>query len=299
MRFDVVTFGSALVDIFVNTDLPERAGRISYPAGSKIKITETRTDIGGGGTNSAVAFSRLGMKTGCICKIGDDVNGKDILNSLKKENVKFLGEVQKYSKNDFSIILDSREHERTILVNKKISNNIHFNYLNTRKIKTKWLYLSTVLGESFQTQKKLARKLHLEGVRIAFNPTEYLIKEENILPLLKFCDVFVLNCDEAKLLTKEKDLLIGLYKLGPKIVVITDKNNMISCYDGRKKYFLKPNKIKVVERTGAGDAFSSGFVAGQIVGKSIDESLKLGLKESESVIRYLGAKNKLLRMNLK
>ena len=59
------------------------------------------------------------------------------------------------------------------------------------------------------------------------------------------------------------------------------------------------HKIKVVERTGAGDAFASGFVAGQIAGRSIMDSLKLGLKESESVIRYFGAKNKLLRMRLR
>ena len=101
------------------------------------------------------------------------------------------------------------------------------------------------------------------------------------------------------MLTKNKDLLVGLNKLGPKIVIITDKNNLISCYDGIKKYFLKPNNIKVVERTGAGDAFASGFVAGLIKGKSIEYCLKLGLRESESVIRYFGAKNNLLRMKLK
>ena len=90
-----------------------------------------------------------------------------------------------------------------------------------------------------------------------------------------------------------------LHELGPKVVVITDKDKPIVASDGVKKYFLKPHKIKVVERTGAGDAFASGFVAGQIVGLSVDESLKLGLKESESVIQYFGAKNKLLRIKLK
>ena len=101
------------------------------------------------------------------------------------------------------------------------------------------------------------------------------------------------------MLTREKDLLLGLSKLGPEIIVITDKNKKISAYDGKKKYFLIPHKIKVVERTGAGDAFASRFVAGLIVGKSIKESLKLGLRESESVIKYFGAKNNLLRIKLK
>ena len=103
------------------------------------------------------------------------------------------------------------------------------------------------------------------------------------------------------MLTKNRDLLIGLHELGPKIIVITDKNKPISCYDyyKKKRYYLKPNKIKVVERTGAGDAFASGFVAGLIRNKTIMQCLKLGLNESESVIRYFGAKNKLLRFKLK
>ncbi|MGD9276115.1 MAG: carbohydrate kinase family protein [Candidatus Pacearchaeota archaeon] len=299
MDFDVITFGSALVDIFVNTGLPEKKNDICYPAGSKIKITKTFTDIGGGGTNSAVAFSRLGLKTGCISCLGNDSYGKEILDLLKKEKVKFFGKVKKNAKTDFSIILDSKEKNRTILVNKKTNNEISFGNLNLRGIKTRWLYLSSSLGESFEAQKKLARELRNRGVKIAFNPSEYLIKEKDIRPLLKICDCLILNLEEAGLLTKEKDLLEGLYKLGPKIVVITNREKMVSCYDGKKKYFFKPGKVRVVENTGAGDAFASGFVAGQIMEKTIEESLKLGLKESESVISYFGAKNKLLKMKLK
>jgi ribokinase len=60
-----------------------------------------------------------------------------------------------------------------------------------------------------------------------------------------------------------------------------------------------PHKIKVVERTGAGDAFASGFVAGRVVGKTIPECLKLGLEEGESVLRHFGEKNNLIRRKLK
>ena len=98
---------------------------------------------------------------------------------------------------------------------------------------------------------------------------------------------------------KKGSLMVCLRGLGPKIVVVTDKNKLISCSDGDREYFLKPNKVKVVERTGAGDAFASGFVAGVIAGKTIPESLRLGLREGESVIRYFGAKNKLLRFRLR
>ena len=299
MNFDVVTFGSSVIDIFIDTGLSLKNGNMVYRAGSKIQINNSREDFGGGGSTSAVAFSRLGFKTGCITKVGDDFNGKKIINSFKKEGVKFLGRIEKNSKTDFSIILDSKEHNRTILVNKKINNEIDFKDINFKKIKTKWIYFSSVLGKSFKTQVKIARELHKKGVKIAFNPSEYLIKNENILLILKICDVFVLNKEEAELLTNEKDLLKGLYKLCPKVVVITNGSKLISCFDGKKKYFLKPKKVEVVELTGAGDAFASGFVAAQIKDKSINESLKLGLRMSESVIKHFGARNNLLKRRLK
>ena len=301
MGFDVITFGSAVVDVFVNTDVSEKKNFISYPVGSKILIKDLKMDVGGGGTNSGVAFSRLGLKTGFIGKLGDDENGRKILDLLKKEGIKFLGKVSNDHMTGQSIILDSKEKSRTILTYKGINDVIGLEDIQLKKIKTKWIYFTSLLGKSFETQKKLALRLSKKGVKIALNPSEYLIKRKNLSSILKVCDVLILNKEEAQLLVgkREKDLLEGLYNLGPKIVVITDKNKLISCYNGIKKYYLKPNKIKVVERTGAGDAFASGFVAGLIANKSIEESLKLGLKEGESVIRYFGAKNKLLRMKLK
>ncbi|MFW6283079.1 MAG: PfkB family carbohydrate kinase, partial [Minisyncoccales bacterium] len=73
---------------------------------------------------------------------------------------------------------------------------------------------------------------------------------------------------------------------------------IIKAYDGEKNYSFKPTKISFVEKTGAGDAFASGFVAGQILEKSINESLKLGFEESKNVIKHFGAKNNLIRKNL-
>ncbi len=294
MNFDVVTFGSAVVDVFVDTDVSERGKFIAYPVGSKMLLKNLKFDIGGGGTNSAVAFSRLGLKTGYIGKIGDDSDGGTILEELKKEKVKFLGKVEKGEISGHSIILDSKQNNRTILTYKGVNDDVSFKEI--KRFKTRWLYYSSLLGKSFDTQKKLAVKEARKGVKLAFNPSEYLIKRKSIKSLLKLAHVLVLNKEESKLLTKKKDLLKGLYDLGPEVVVITDKDKRVSCYDGRRKYFLKPNKIKVVERTGAGDAFASGFVAGLIKGRGINYSLKLGLKEAESVIRYFGAKNKLLRM---
>jgi ribokinase len=298
MKFDVVSFGSAVVDVFVLTDVYEQKNFISYPAGGKILIKDLKFETGGGGTNTAVAFSRLGFKTGCICKLGKDENGRKIYELLRKEKVKFLGKIVDGELTGYSVILDSRGGDRAILTYKGASDEIKFD--DIANFKTKWLYFSSLLGTSFETQKKLSGIMKKTGTKIAFNPSSYLIKNENLIPLLKITDILVLNKEEAEMLVgKEKDLLKGLYNLTKGIVVITDKDKLITCYDGKEKYFLKPHNIKVVERTVAGDAFASGFVAGRMAGKGIKECLKLGLRESESVIKKFGAKNNLLRFKLK
>lgn len=301
MKFDVITFGSAVKDVFVATDLAEKGNFIAYPIGSKILIEELRYDIGGGGTNTAVAFSRLGFKTGYVGKLGKDFNGYDILNLLNKEKVTFLGAIEKNGITGFSIILDSKENDRTVLTYKGINDTIHFKDIRLNKPNTDWLYCSSMVGKSLDTQISLARKMKLKGVKIAYNPSSYSTKnKESIEPLLMMADILILNKEEAGMLTRRDDLLRGLHDITGGTIVITDKDKRIRAYDGRKKYFLMPNRrVKVKERTGAGDAFASGFVAGQMAGRDINFSLKLGLMESESVIKYFGAKNNLLRMNLK
>jgi len=297
--FDVISFGSAVLDIFLDTGLREKGKFIAYPVGEKLQVKDMEFYIGGGGTNTAVAFSRLGLKTGYLGKIADDFSGKKILENLKKEKIEFLGVFEKGAKGGYSIILDSKEKDRTVLTYKGVNDEIKFSEINLKKIKTKWIYLSSFLGRSFESEKRLAKKLHSQGVKIAFNPSYYLIKVKNLNEILKITEVLILNKDEAKLLTKEKDLVRGLKKLGPKKVIITDGKNTTWYFDGVKKISIKPKKIKVVEETGAGDAFASGFVAGQIVGKSVEESLKLGQEECESVIRHFGAKNNLIKRKIK
>ena len=89
--YDVITVGSNTLDVFAKTDseLIEIKTKnfteelLAYPLGSKILIKELDFMIGGGGTNTAVAFSRLGLKTGYLGKIGKDENGLKIFNNMK------------------------------------------------------------------------------------------------------------------------------------------------------------------------------------------------------------------------
>lgn len=292
--FDVITFGSGVIDIFVDTHLREQKHKLVYPAGSKILIKNLRYDVGGGGTNTAVSFSRLGFKTGWIGKVGKDSQGKQVLDCINKEKVSFLGKVS-HLKTGCSIILDSLEHERTILTYKGENDNITFEEISPKN--AKWYYFSSMVGESFKTQKKLAKYLKSQGINLCFNPSEYQLKDHSIKDIIKNTNILIFNKEEAELLTGKKDLrdmFMAIHKLGPSISCITDGKNGSYCSDMEKIYKLEASKTKPIERTGAGDAFASGFLAALIKTCNIELAMQIGSANAESVIRYFGAKNKLL-----
>ncbi|MAG50849.1 carbohydrate kinase family protein [archaeon] len=300
--FDIVTVGSALVDVFVNTELGEikKDGKklIAYPVGSKISVKSIKFLIGGGGTNTAVSFSRLGFNTGYLGKIGNDKNGEEILDLLKKEGINFVG--VRGGTTGYSVILDSKEHNRTVLTHKGASDELKYGELSLKKLKTKWFYFSSMLNDSLITQKNLIKLAAWSDVKIAFNPSMYQIKKDitSVKNILKKTDILILNKEEATLLVKKRhieDLLECARLLGPKIVCITDGRRNTYAYNGFLMYTLKPHDIKIKERTGAGDAFASGFVAGFIKKDNLEFALQMGLANAESVVKYFGSKNKLLK----
>ena len=89
-------------------------------------------------------------------------------------------------------------------------------------------------------------------------------------------------------------LAYKLNKLGPNYVVITNGKQGAYCYHNEYMYYAKTNNIRIVETTGAGDAFASSFLAGMIRKDDITAAMKIATTNAESVIQHHGAKNELL-----
>ncbi|MFH1133053.1 MAG: carbohydrate kinase family protein [Nanoarchaeota archaeon] len=304
--YDVITVGSSTIDVFAHTNadlitIRTEGGSeqlIAYPSGTKIVVKELKFMVGGGGTNTAVAFSRLGLKTAWLSKLGKDENGERIINEMKKEKVDFIGP-RVDGQSGYSVVLDSVAHDRTILTYKGVNDDLTPAEVPLSKMKAKWFYFSSMTGKSFDALAAIAAHAHQKNIPIAFNPSSYLAKQgaDFLKPILQYTTLLVLNKEEAQLIAGNftgQDLAKRLQNLGPKNVVITDGANETVClYDG-KLYRIVPHKVEVVESTGAGDAFASSLVAGLIKNNDIVFALKLGLANTESVLAYVGAKNKLL-----
>ena len=306
--YDVICVGSSTVDVFAKTqyselikikNMREEEDFLAYPTGSKILVEELDFTTGGGGTNVAVAFSRLGLKAAYLGCMGNDENGNIVLKRLKENKVDTSLVVRKNGQTGYSLILDSIEHDRTILAYKGINNDLKYSDIKTNKLKTKWFYFSTMLKDAFRAQEKLAKFAQKKGIKIIFNPSSYLANKGSsyLKEILSRAEIIVLNKEEAEMIVGKDEIeYLGykLHKLGPKYAVITDGKNGAYCYHDNFLYFAGTTDMKVIETTGAGDSFSSTFLAGMILKNDIEFAMKLATTNAESVISHHGAKNKLL-----
>ena len=305
--YDVITAGSATIDVFARTKFSElikiidpkgETDLLAFPAGSKILIDELEFTTGGGGTNTAVALSRLGHKVAFLGKLGEGTNSQFIHKELRKEKIDLLC-AHGHGHSGYSVILDTLEHDRTILTYKGINDELKYSDIPLRKLKAKWFYFSAMMHESFHTLEKLADFAQQHGIKVAFNPSTYLAEKgsSHLKHILGRTELLVLNKEEACMLAgknETEEILSKLKGLGPKIVVITDGRNDLYAIDGNNIYRTKPPFAKVVDTTGAGDAFAASFVSGILKKNDIGFAIKLGIVNALSVVTHYGAKNILL-----
>ena len=298
------TIGSATIDHYIFTKprivWKKKEELIAYPLGSKIHVTKTFLTTGGGGTNSAAVFKKIGIDTIYIGRIGSDPYGEIVLKKLNELGIGFNGSIN--GETAYSIILDAVGHDRTIFVYKGTSNDLSKKEIDIEKlIDIDILYMSNTLGKTLKTTKWIIRNINAKIK--AFNPSEYMIREayRDVLFLAKNSNIVIMNKEEAELLARikgeEKKLiqkLVGM--VGERIIVITDGPRGATAYSSGEIYHVPAKKIRVIDSTGAGDSFAATLTAMIALGKNIEESMKIAIINAESVISEIGAKNGILTL---
>ncbi len=306
--FDFISIGSAVRDAFLiskefrfirSDEFPTGVGEcVSF--GSKIELDKLVLTTGGGGTNSATTFARLGLKTGIITKIGDDTSGADVLTQLKGDRVDTsMTKTVKNGQTAYSSILTAPNGERSILVDRGVSKTFTDADIPWSKIKSKWIYM-TSLGGNLTLALKITKNAKATKTKIFYNPGYEEIKRglKAFEPIRKLIDVLSLNLEEAQRLTglETRDIKTLAQKIAIPglIVLITDGQNGAYGIENEKIWFLRTRVVKVISRTGAGDAFGSGVAVGLFHNFNLQDSMRIGLMNAESVIRYYGAKRGIL-----
>jgi len=316
MKYDIITFGSGSRDIFLRAkqfsigdfkpDLIKK--EILLPFGYKINIENIHFYSGGGGTNTAATFVSQGFKTAYCGMIGDDPEGEEILRELKKKGIetKFISRTKKKPTN-LSVIF-SNSKERTILVYKGASQifdklQIPWSQINN----TEWFYLASFGKNSIKIFKTVIDFAEKNQIKIMANLgiSQLKLPIRDLHPLLKKIDILLLNQEEGQILVrnstiKGKNLIKEIKKFFPGILIITNGNNEIFISDERFLYSVFPLKVKVLDKTGAGDAFGAGFLSGYIKSQgNIVKAIQLAIANSASCIKKWGAKEGILKKNQK
>ena len=307
--FDIITIGTATRDVFVKSkefhvdnDHHVLGGKaLAMPLGAKLEISEMHFGTGGGATNTAVTFARQGFRAAAICELGDDTGGGAVIRELKSEGV-HTDFIRKSSKDStgYSILLHPEGGERTVLVHRVASEKFSYRGLPWDKMGAKWFYISSLAGD-VGFLKFLINFAKKKNISIAYNPGGKELKNRRaLLPLLRHLQILIVNREEAALLTdvpfdNERKIFKKWDAASPGINVMTDGPRGVWVSDG--KYIYKagiyPEK-KVVDRTGAGDAFGSGFVAGFMRRGDVEYAMRLGSANATAKVEGVGAKYGLL-----
>ena len=306
-KYDFLGIGDITIDTFIRLkeaqvirDNNEEKPKLCMNFADKVPYEE-RYNIPavGNSSNAAVAAARLGLKSALMTNIGNDREGEKCVEALKKESVsaEFIA-VSNNNKTNHHFILWF-EDDRTILVKHE-----EYDYHLREFGDPKWIYLSSLGENSLAFHYEVEKYLNAHPkIKLAFQPGTFQMEfgKEALAGIYKRSEVFFCNKEEAQriLETDEHDiskLLKVMAALGPKIVVITDGVKGAYAYDGKEMLFMRlyPDPKPPLERTGAGDAFSSTFTVALALGMDIRGALKWAPINPMSVVQQIGARAGLL-----
>lgn len=310
--FDIITFGSASQDVFLKVkNLKAKEEKrifdgkdICFSLGAKIPVKKIEFSTGGGGTNVAVTFANQGFRVAYCGMVGRDSAGRAIERELKARGIstQFLFSTSKKPTN-FSIILPTKR-ERTILVYRGASEELQAKDIPWEKMRARWFYLAPLSGKLAQAWEKILFFARENGIRVAMNPgnTQLSFPKRKLKKLLNLADVLILNQEEASLATgipyfKEKEIFKTLDDWVEGICIMTKGPLGGVVSDGKFLYHFNVLKVKkIVDRTGCGDAFGSGFLVGPIrCPGSIEYAIQLASANATGCLQKIGAKNDLLK----
>jgi len=249
---------------------------------------------GGSAANTIVGLARLGMRTAFIGKVASDHEGKLLLDDFRREGVNIGGVViaKTGQSGTVSAFID-RKGERALYVHPSTNDTLTFQEINLDYAKqTEFLHLTSMDEKPFQAQKELVETL--PNVKVSLDLGEIYGRKglTKLRPLLKRSYVLMPSENELKMMT-QKDFKEGanrLLKEGARIVAV--KLGQRGCYvtNGKESYLVKPFETRVVDTTGAGDAFCAGFLYGLIKGKDLCECGRLGNFVASKCIEKAGAR---------
>lgn len=311
MSAKVICVGAALQETYLSHTpvfKPVHEGRrgdfTEIKLGDNVEVEKVSLKVGGAAVNAAVTFARYGLPVGLASVVGHDTAGQAVLELLDREGIdrRPVG----YSRTHHTgcaTILVAPSGERTVLVHHGAAAD--FGSLDLDSIllaKPEWVYVTSLMGD-FKTLRGLLERCVAAGAKVVLNPGPVELKQPGKLkPLLEDVDLLIANRDEAAKMVSGAsldELVHHCLNLVPSVAITAGSDGSIVS-DGRSVVRAGLYEdAKVVDRTGAGDAFGAALVAALMGGKPLDEAVVLASANTTSVVSTLGANSGAMSFNPK
>lgn len=288
--FDAIGFGALNVDKLFRVNSIASAEGESY-------VTDCTEACGGSAANAMVGLARLGCRCGFIGKVADDREGKMLLQDFHKNAVDTEGVAHARNGRSGTVMgfVDAKG-QRALYIDSGVNDTIGFEEVNMEYASnTRFLHLTSFVGQkSLGTQTRLLAKLP-EQVKVSFDPGALYARLgfKKLEPIIRRTFVVMPNFGELKLLTGKTDHRAGaefLLEEGIKIVAVKLGNKGCYVTDGKESHLIEPFPVKVVDTTGAGDAFCAGFLYGLIKNRDLGDCGRIGNFVASRCIMKMGAR---------
>jgi len=309
-QLDVLSVGDVVTDAFIKlldneakVEKTDDGPRLSMAYGTKLPFDHAEVVEGvGNASNASVSFARLGLNSGLVANVGADQFGRDIIAALEKNKVdtRFV-HINPGKVSNYHYVLWYKD-ERTILIKHE---EYEYHWPRFRIIDIpKWIYFSSISEHAIEYHDQLSAWLESHPtVKLAFQPGTFQIEAgaKRLKKIYERSEVLAVNREEATTISGGdhqdiNDLFDKLHALGPKIVLISDGHAGAYASDGEGRYKMPiyPDPKPPFERTGAGDAFTSTFVAALAKGADVQGALLWAPINSMNVVQHVGAQAGLL-----
>jgi ribokinase len=317
-----LAIGDILTDAFINLDpgyartqTTRNTTELVMPFGMKVPYRDVTVIAGvGNGPNAAVSASRLGMHSGALCHVGNDDFGRECIDNLSANNVASDYVItQDGFQTNYHYVL-SLNAERTILIKHADFAYNFADHISDIESIPDWVYFTSVAESAGSYQNDVANWVAKHNIPMTFQPGSYqiMLGYEPLKQVYAATRLFVCNVEEAEQILGRvdsphdrssaefvdhvKSMMNDIHAWGPTLVVITD--GMYGAYgsDTTAQYFMPPypDPKPPVERTGAGDSFTSTLSVFLAEGMSLGEAMRRAPINSMNVVQHIGAQAGLL-----
>lgn len=289
LNAEIIGFGALNVDKLYSVDKI-----VSYDEESF--ITDETDTPGGSAANTIVGLARLGCSTSIIGKIAEDDEGDLIEYNLAVNGVYTNNLIYSESGSTGKCIgFVDKNGERCLYISPGVNDDIKIGEINPLNImRCKIMHYTSFVGDSFNTQIELLEKLSKETL-LSFDPGMLYVEKgfDELKPILERTDILLINESELRLLCNNdyddlKELTLGLLDLGIDTVVVKQGSKGVFAINNSQECFVEAYECEVVDTTGAGDSFNSGFLYSFLKGYDLEKSCQIGNWVASKAIQGFG-----------